>query len=283
MIPSERGLLLRRRLLSGVDMLMSVLATVFAVLFLGWLLWGVVTRGVSALNLALFTESTPGAGIDGGGLANAIVGSFLMTGAGIVLAALIGILAAVWLVEMAPGGALARAIRFFNDVLLAGPSIIAGVFVYGVLVRPMGHFSGWAGAAALAVVALPVVVSTACAALELVPGSLREASAALGAPRWRTTLQVVLRASRSGILTGLLLATARIFGEAAPLLFTSLGNNFFTWNMNQPVAGLPQVLYLFATGPYDNWHQLAWAGALVSTAVVLGLLVIARLVSRHHD
>lgn len=284
MIRIDRGLMLRRRLRSGVDMALCLLATAFAVFFVGWLLWGVITRGLAGLNLALFTESTPGAGMAGGGLANAIAGSFMMTGAGILVAAFIGVLAAVWLVEMAPDGGLARSIRFFNDVLLAGPSIIAGVFVYGVVVRPMGHFSGWAGAAALAVVALPVVVSTACAALELVPASLREASAALGAPRWRTTLQVVLRAAGSGILTGVLLATARIFGEAAPLLFTALGNNFFTWNMNQPVAGLPQVLYLFATGPYDNWHQLAWAGALVSTAVVLGLLIVARLVGRHpHD
>ena len=259
---------------------MSVLVTAFALGFLGWLLWGVLSRGMAGLNLALFTESTPGAGIEGGGLANAIVGSLMMTGTAILVATLVGVLAAAWLVEVAPGRRLARVIRFFNDVLLAGPSIIAGVFVYGLLVRPMGHFSGWAGACALVVIALPVVVSTACSALELVPAGLREAAAALGAPRWRITLQVVFRAARTGILTGVLLATARIFGEAAPLLFTALGNNFFTWNMNRPMDGLPQVLYLFATGPYDNWHKLAWAGALVSTVVVLGLLVVARLVGR---
>jgi phosphate transport system permease protein len=281
---SDRVLLLRRRLWSALHMGMSVLVTAFALGFLGWLLWGVLSRGMAGLNLALFTESTPGAGIEGGGLANAIVGSLMMTGTAILVATLVGVLAAAWLVEVAPGRRLARVIRFFNDVLLAGPSIIAGVFVYGLLVRPMGHFSGWAGAAALVVIALPVVVSTACSALELVPAGLREAAAALGAPRWRITLQVVFRAARTGILTGVLLATARIFGEAAPLLFTALGNNFFTWNMNRPMDGLPQVLYLFATGPYDNWHSLAWAGALVSTVVVLGLLVVARLVgrTRHH-
>jgi len=270
----------RRHWLSALEMSMATLATLFAVAFLGWLLWGVVSRGLAGLDWALFTESTPGAGIDGGGVANALAGSLMMSGAGIALSTLVGVLAAVWLVEIAPGGAFARGIRFVNDVLLAGPSIIAGVFIYGVMVRPMGHFSGWAGAAALAIVALPVVVSTACAALELVPVSLREASAALGAPRWRTTLQVVLRAARTGIVTGVLLAAARIFGEAAPLLFTALGNNFFTANMNHPMAGLPQVLYLFATGPYENWHRLAWAGALVSTIIVLGLLVAARVLSR---
>jgi phosphate transport system permease protein len=281
---NDRKLYLRRRLTNAFHMSMAYAMTAFALSFLGWLLWGVLERGLAGLNLALFTESTPGAGIPGGGLANAIVGSVMMTGGAILVATLIGVLAAAWLVEVAPHSRLARGIRFINDVLLAGPSIIAGVFVYGVMVRPMGHFSGWAGAAALAVIALPVVVSTACAALEQVPGRLREAAAALGAPHWRIAFQVVFRAAATGVLTGVLLATARIFGEAAPLLFTALGNNFLTWNMNRPMDGLPQVLYLFATGPYENWHRLAWAGALVSTAAVLGLLIAARLLAaRKHD
>jgi len=275
---------LHRRLRSAFHTGMAWLVTAIALGFLGWLLWGILSRGLPGIGWQVFTQTTPGAGIDGGGLSNAIVGSLMMTGAAISLATPWGVAAAVWLVEVAPGSRLARTIRFVNDVLLSGPSIIAGVFVYGILVRPLGHFSGWAGAAALAVIALPVVVSTASTALELVPAGLREAAAALGAPRWRVTLQVVFRAAGSGILTGVLLATARIFGEAAPLLFTSLGNNFFTWNMNQPMDGLPQVLYLFATGPYENWHRLAWAGALISCVIVLGLLITARLIAnRHHE
>jgi phosphate transport system permease protein len=274
---------LRRRLRSAFHTGMAWLVTAFALGFLGWLLWGLVSRGLPGISWRVFTASTPGAGIEDGGLSNAIVGSLMMTGSAIALATPWGVTAAIWLIEVAPANRLARIIRFVNEVLLSGPSIIAGVFVYGVLVRPLGHFSGWAGAAALAVIALPVVVSTACTALELVPAGLREAAAALGAPRWRVTLQVVFRAAGSGILTGVLLATARIFGEAAPLLFTSLGNNFFSLNMNQPMDGLPQVLYLFATGPYDNWHQLAWAGALISCVIVLGLLIAARLIGNQHQ
>ena len=273
------GLYLRRRVSNGAAMALSVALTGLALFFLGWILYVLADKGFRYVNLDLFTKSTPGAGIDGGGLANALVGSLLITGLGIVVGAPIGVLAATWLAEFGARRRLTSVVRFINDVLLSAPSIVIGVFVYGIVVAPMGHFSAWAGGAALAIIALPVVVRTTDNMLQLVPDPLREAAIALGAPRWRVTLSIVYRASISGIITGILLAIARIIGEAAPLLFTSLGNQFFSANPNHPIAALPQVLFNFAMGPYDNWHHLAWAGALISTLFVLGLMIVARLFS----
>lgn len=270
---------LRRRVSSGIALSMSVLMTSFALFFLGWILFVLCEKGFGYINPALFTQSTPGAGISGGGLSNALVGSLLITALGIVVGAPVGVLAATYLVEFGARKRLTMVVRFLNDVLLSAPSIVIGVFVYGVVVVPMGHFSGWAGAASLAIIALPVVVRTTDNMLQLVPDQLREAAIALGCPRWRVTVKVVYRASLAGIITGILLAIARIIGEAAPLLFTSLGNQFFSLDPNRPIAALPQVLFNFAMGPYDNWHRLAWAGALISTLFVLALMVGARIFS----
>ncbi len=269
----------RRRIANGVALTLSVTLTGFALFFLGWILFVLAEKGFRYVNLDLFIKSTPGAGIDGGGLANALVGSLLITGLGIVVGAPVGVFAATWLAEFGARRRLTTIVRFINDVLLSAPSIVIGVFVYGIVVAPMGHFSAWAGAAALAIIALPVVVRTTDNMLQLVPDQLREAAVALGAPRWRVTVAIVYRASISGIITGVLLAIARIIGEAAPLLFTSLGNQFFSTNPNHPIAALPQVLFNFAMGPYDNWHHLAWAGALISTLFVLALMIVARLFS----
>lgn len=269
----------RRRIANGAALALSVALTGFALFFLGWILFILVEKGFRYVNLALFTQSTPGAGIDGGGLANAMVGSLLITGLGIVVGAPVGVLAATWLAEFGARRRLTSIVRFINDVLLSAPSIVIGVFVYGIVVAPMGHFSAWAGATGLAIIALPVVVRTTDNMLQLVPDQLREAAVALGAPRWRVTVSIVYRASISGIITGILLAIARIIGEAAPLLFTSLGNQFFSLNPGHPIAALPQVLFNFAMGPYSNWHHLAWAGALISTLFVLALMVAARLFS----
>lgn len=270
---------MRRRVANGAALTLSVALTGFALFFLLWILFVLVEKGFRYIDLDLFIKSTPGAGIDGGGLANALVGSLLITGLGIVVGAPIGVLAATWLAEFGARRRLTMVVRFINDVLLSAPSIVIGVFVYGIVVAPMGHFSAWAGAAALAIIALPVVVRTTDNMLQLVPDQLREAAVALGAPRWRVTISIVYRASISGIITGVLLAIARIIGEAAPLLFTSLGNQFFSLDPNRPIAALPQVLFNFAMGPYDNWHQLAWAGALISTLFVLALMIAARLFS----
>ncbi|MGH8126980.1 MAG: phosphate ABC transporter permease PstA [Gammaproteobacteria bacterium] len=270
---------LRRRVVNGAALTFSVVLTVIALFFLAWILVVLAEKGFRYVNLSLFTQSTPGAGISGGGLANSLVGSLLITGLGIVVGAPVGVLAATWLAEFGRRRRLTAVVRFINDVLLSAPSIVIGVFVYGIVVAPMGHFSGWAGALALAIIALPVVVRTTDNMLQLVPDQLREAAVALGAPRWRVTVSIVYRASLAGIVTGILLAIARIVGETAPLLFTSLGNQFFSTNLNAPISALPQVLFNFAMGPYTNWHHLAWAGALISTLFVLVLMVAARLFS----
>lgn len=269
----------RRRIANNAALVFSIALTGFALFFLGWILFVLAEKGFRYVKPSIFVNSTPGAGIQGGGIANALVGSLFITLLGIVVAAPIGILAATYLVEFGGRKRLTTVVRFLNDVLLSAPSIVIGVFIYGIVVVPMGHFSGWAGAAALAIIALPVVVRTTDNMLQLVPDQLREAAIALGSPRWRVTLSVVYRSSLAGIVTGLLLAIARIIGEAAPLLFTSLGNQFFSLDPNRPIAALPQVLFNFAMGPYENWHQLAWAGALISTLFVLLLMIGARVFS----
>ena len=258
---------------------LATAATAAALTFLTAVLWTLVARGAAALDLDVFLRSTPPPGT-AGGLANALTGSLLLTASAILAAAPLGILAGTYLAEIGPATPLARSARFVNDLLLSAPSIIVGLFVYEAMVVPAGHFSGWAGAAALAVVALPIVVHTTENMLALVPDPLREAAAALGAPRWKAVVAVSWRAASQGILTGVLLAVARISGETAPLLFTALSNQFWSTNLNRPLANLPVVIFQFAMSPYDDWRNLAWAGALLVTTAVLALNVLARLAGR---
>jgi phosphate transport system permease protein len=245
-----------------------------------WILFILFKNGFAGLSLAIFTESTPAPGSAGGGLANAIVGSLMMVGVSVLISTPIGIFAGVYLAEFGDDNKLAAVTRFVTDIMLSAPSIVLGLFVYAVLVAQVKHFSGWAGSFALALIAIPVVLKTTENMLRLVPGSLREAAFALGAPHWKVTNYVTLRAARAGVMTGLLLALARISGETAPLLFTALNNQFFSTNMNAPMANLPVVIFQFAMSPYDNWVSLAWAGALLITLSVLALNIIARVLFR---
>ncbi|HQU14837.1 MAG: phosphate ABC transporter, permease protein PstA [Chromatiales bacterium 21-64-14] len=267
----------RRRLVNVFNLGASVLTTAFGLFWLTWLLWTLVSHGLQWIHPSLFTESTPPPG-SAGGLANAIIGSVMLTGAGVAVGAPVGVLAGTYLSEFGRRSRMVPVIRFVNDILLSAPSIIIGVFIYEVAVVTMGHFSGWAGALALALIVVPVVVRTTEDMLRLVPDTLREAAAALGAPRWRVVVVIVYRASIAGILTGILLAVARISGETAPLLFTALNNQFWTTNMNQPMANLPVVIFQFAMSPYEDWQHLAWAGALLITFTILVLNIIARAV-----
>jgi phosphate transport system permease protein len=252
---------------------------ILGLLVLGWILFTLLQHGIDALGPRLFMESTPPPGSDGG-LANAIVGSLLMTVAATLIGTPVGILAGTFLAEYGDRGWLAPVTRFINDVLLSAPSIIIGLFVYWVVVYQMRHFSGIAGALALAIIVIPVVVRTTESMLRLVPNSLREAAAALGAPRWKVVVLVSYRASAAGIITGILLAVARISGETAPLLFTALNNQFWSTDMTAPMANLPVVMFQFAMSPYEDWHRLAWAGALLITMGVLFLNIAARVLFR---
>ncbi len=268
---------LERRLLA--DRVWKIVASTLAglaILLLAWILWTVVWRGATALSLTVFTAPTMPPG-RGGGLANTIVGSLVQVTIGLVIAAPIGLLAGTWLAEVGRGR-LADAVRFVNDVLLSAPSILIGLFVYELLVRPFGGFSGFAGSAALAVLILPVVVRATEDMMRLVPGSLREAAFALGASRREVVTQVLWRAARTGIVTGVLLAIARAAGETAPLLFTSLGNLGWSFALTKPMASLPVTIYQYAGSPFDEWVALAWAGALVITVGVLALNILSRVV-----
>jgi phosphate transport system permease protein len=270
---------LRRRLVNFANLAVSLFAMLFGLLALGWILFSLLQQGFHGLTLSLFTQMTPPPG-NSGGLLNAIVGSLLMTTFATLIGTPVGVLAGTYLAEFGQKGWLAPTTRFVNDVLLSAPSIVIGLFIYAVVVVKMKHFSGWAGALALALIVVPVVVRTTENMLRLVPNSLREAAAALGTPQWKVILFVTLRASRAGIITGLLLAVARISGETAPLLFTALNNQFWTNNLNQPMANLPVVIFQFAMSPYDDWHKLAWAGALLITLGVLALNIVARVLFR---
>ena len=265
----------RRRCLNAFNLAMSVLATAFGFVWLAWIMWTLLSRGLPYLHLATFVENTPPPG-EAGGLANALIGTLMLTGLGVVLGAPAGILAGTYLAEFARDSRLAVCVRFVNDVLLSAPSIIVGVFVYALVVRTSGHFSGWAGATALAIIVFPVVVRTTENMLRLVPDNLREAVAALGVPQWKVVLAIVYRASIGGIMTGIILAVARIAGETAPLLFTALNNQFWSTDMNAPIANLPVVIFQFAMSPYEDWQHLAWAGALLITVSILGLNIVAR-------
>lgn len=269
----------RRRLINVLSLSISVLAMAFGLFWLGWILFTLLQHGIPGLSLAVFTQTTPPPGSDGG-LINAIAGSLMMTALGTLIGTPIGILAGTYLAEFGQRGWLAPVTRFINDVLLSAPSIVIGLFVYAMYVIKVKHFSGWAGALALSILVIPIVIRTTENMLRLVPNSLREAAAALGAPQWKIISSVTLRAARAGILTGVMLAIARISGETAPLLFTSLNNQFWSSDMNQPMANLPVVIFQFAMSPYADWQQLAWAGALLITFSVLTLNILARVLFR---
>jgi len=271
----------RRLLTNRIMMTLAVLCTAFGVVFLFWVLSDLVTHGLRFLNLRVFFDDTPGPDASGGGLRNALVGSLILTFWCMVFSIPIGVLAGTWLSEYGKKAVLANVVRFVNQVLLSAPSIVLGVFIYSMMVYPkglftLGGFSGWAGACALALIAVPKMVVTTENMLNLVPDQMREAAFALGAPKSRVIMNVTYRAAISGIVTGLLLAFAQVIGETAPLLFTSLGNQFFNVNMAQPMAALPPVIYSFALSPYDRWKELAWAGAFIIAAVVLSLNIIIR-------
>jgi phosphate transport system permease protein len=266
------------------DRVMKVTAAAFtfmAIFVLFWILGMLVVKGLGGLSVATFTQITPGPGSTGGGLANAIVGSVVLTFLGIVVATPIGVLAGTYLAEYGKGSKLADLIRFINDILLSAPSILIGLFVYVILVQPMGGYSGWAGGVALGIIAIPVIVRTTEDMLRLVPGPLREAGAALGAPPSVVITSITWRAAKSGMVTGILLALARIAGETAPLIFTALNNNFwFSPSLRGGVSNLPVTIYQFASAPYENWQQLAWAGSLIITASILVLSIVARRIVR---
>jgi len=266
-------------MINGAFVTLSLAITAAALVILGAILWTLLANGLGAIRPSLFLDSTPPPGSTGG-LANALFGSFMLTGLAILLAAPVGVLAGTYLSEYARGSRIAAAVRFINDVLLSAPSIVVGLFVYEAFVVPTGHFSGWAGALALAIIAIPVIVRTTEDMLTLVPDTLREAAAALGAPKWKVIVRIGYRAAFQGMLTGVLLAIARISGETAPLLFTALNNQFWSADMSGPMANLPVVIFQFAMSPYNDWRQLAWGGALVITAAVLGLNILARVLSK---
>lgn len=270
-----------RRIADRALKIVCVLFTGLGVFVLGWILLMLLVRGITALNLSTFTAVTPGPGTAGGGLANAMAGSLVLTFLGIAIATPVGILAGTYLSEYARASRLAMTIRFVNDVLLSAPSILIGLFVYTLVVAPFGGYSGWAGGIALAIIAVPVIVRTTEDMLRLVPDGLREAAAALGAPTSRVVTLVTWRAAKAGIVTGLVLATARIAGETAPLLFTAFNNNFwFNPSLSGGISNLPVTIYQFALSPYANWQELAWAGAFLITVTILGLSILARFIIR---
>ncbi|HEY5682447.1 MAG TPA: phosphate ABC transporter permease PstA [Sulfuricaulis sp.] len=270
---------LRRRTVNIVNLSGAVLATVFGLFWLFWIIWTTLSFGITAIDWNLFLLDTPAPGATGG-LANAIVGSLIMVGLATAIGTPVGILAGTYLAEYGGRSFVAGTIRFINDILLSAPSIIIGLFIYEMVVVNMGHFSALAGALALSIIMLPVIIRTTEEMLKLVPNPLREAALALGAPRWKMITLVAYRAALSGILTGMLLAVARIAGETAPLLFTALNNQFWSTDLMQPMANLPVVIFQFAMSPYQEWHTLAWAGSLLITLSVLVLSIVARTLSR---
>ncbi len=271
----------RRRLKNSIVLTLSGGATLFGLGWLVMILGALVYEGFSGLSLGVFTEMTPPPGSDGG-LLNPIVGSLLLTGLAVAIGTPIGILAGTYMAEYGRYSPLTTVVRFINDILLSAPSIVIGLFIYEIMVAPMGHFSGWAGAASLAIIVIPVVVRTTEDMLLLVPKELREAATALGMPRAHVIRHVAYRAARAGIITGMLLAIARISGETAPLLFTALNNQFFSGNLNGPIASLPVVIFQFALSPYADWQKLAWIGALIITFAVLALSITARALGSRH-
>ena len=269
----------RRKLVNQVALTLSLMAMSFGLFWLFWILFDTIVLGVSGITWTTMTQMTPPPN-DVGGLANAIFGSFLMVGLAALVATPIGIMAGIYLAEFDTRGWLASVTRFVNDILLSAPSIVIGLFVYSVVVVRFKSFSGIAGVIALALIVIPIVIRTTENMLQLVPSGLREAAYALGAPKWKVILSITLRASRAGVVTGVLLAIARIAGETAPLLFTALSNQFWTSSLGEPMASLPVTIFKFAMSPYENWQKLAWAGVFIITVTVLGLNVLARVLTR---
>jgi len=265
----------KRKLINYFNLTASIVVTAFGLVMLAWILTVLFGKGFQHINWAVFTQMTPPPGASGG-LINAIVGTLLITFFAVLIGTPIGLMAGTYLAEFGGKGRFSSTVRFINDVLLSAPSIVVGVFVYAILVKPQGHFSGWAGAVALSILVIPVVLRTTEDMLRLVPVQMREAAAALGAPRYKVTIDIVYKAALSGMITGLLLATARIMGETAPLLFTGLNNQFWSLDMNQPMANMPVVIYQYALSPYEDWQDLAWAAALLITISVLVMNIIAR-------
>lgn len=280
MLLEPSALYARRRRANQIGLTLSMVAMVIGLAALLWILVVLFSNGLAALDLSIFLRDTPAPGSEGGGLRNAIVGSLMIVGLAVLVSTPIGILAGIYLTEFGDTSKTAEFTRLITDIMLSAPSIVLGLFVYAIAVATVGNFSGYAGSLALSLIAIPVVMRTTENMMRLVPGSLREAAFALGAPRWKVTTLVTLRAARSGVITGLLLAVARISGETAPLLFTALNNQFFSTNMGEPMANLPVVIFQFAMSPYENWIRLAWAGALLITLAVLALNIAARVFFR---
>lgn len=276
----DNNLYKQRRIASRIGLALSMSAMAVGLAVLIWILYVLFSNGFAAVDLNLFTQDTPAPGTEGGGLRNAIVGSLMIVALTVLVSTPIGVLAGIYLTEFGDESKTAELTRFVTDIMLSAPSIVLGLFVYAIAVSTVGNFSGYAGSMALSLIAIPVVMRTTENMLRLVPGSLREAAFALGAPRWKVSTMVTLRAAKSGVMTGILLAIARISGETAPLLFTALNNQFFSTNMGAPMANLPVVIFQFAMSPYDNWVRLAWAGALLITMTVLLLNILARVVFR---
>ena len=274
------NLLTQRKLVNRIALTLSMSAMAFGLFWLTWILWTVIELGISGLSLSLFTQMTPPPGSDEGGLLNAIVGSAILVGMATLIGTPIGILTGIYLAEYARFNLLGRITRFTNDLLLSAPSIVIGLFVYAIVVARTEKFSAWAGIIALALLVLPVVIRTTENMLLLVPNTLREAAFALGAPKRKVIMHVTLRAARAGVVTGVLLAVARIAGETAPLLFTSLSNQFWSINLNEPIANLPVTIFKFAMSPFVDWQRLAWAGVFLITLGVLTLNIIARVFLR---
>lgn len=265
----------RRKIINYFNLSASMLVTLFGLFMLGWILTVLFGKGAEHINWSVFSKMTPPPGQDGG-LLNAIVGTLMITVFAVIVGTPIGIMAGTYLAEFGGKKKFASLVRFINDILLSAPSIVVGVFIYTIMVEPVQHFSGWAGSIALAILVIPVVLRTTEDMLLLVPSQMREAAAALGAPRWKVTVHVVYKAALSGMMTGIILATARIMGETAPLLFTALNNQFWSADMNKPMANMPVVIYQYALSPYDDWQNLAWAAALLITVSVLIMNIIAR-------
>jgi len=275
-IAIKENLIKKRKRTNFLALTLSMFAMVIGITFLLWILSILFIKGFSALHWSIFTESTPGPDSKGGGLANAIIGSLMMVGSCTLISAPIGVLAGIYLSEYGDRSKIASITRFVTDIMLSAPSIVIGLFVYAMAVAKVEHYSGWAGTIALSLLAIPVVVRTTENMLRLIPTSLREAAYALGAPKWKVSLHVILRAAKSGVVTGILLALARVSGETAPLLFTALNNQFYSTNMNAPIANLPVVIFQFAMSPYENWVSLAWGGSLIITLSVLTINIITR-------
>jgi phosphate transport system permease protein len=269
----------RRKLINQIALVMSLAAMMFGLFWLAWILWETLRLGLSGISLAVFTEMTPPPN-DAGGLANALYGSFLMVSLATLVGTPIGIMAGVYLAEYGMKSRLASVTRFVNDILLSAPSIVIGLFVYAVIVAQVKSFSGAAGIVALALIVIPVVIRTTENMLSLIPSGLREAAYALGTPKYKVVSSITLRAARAGVVTGILLAVARIAGETAPLLFTALSNQFWTSSLGEPMASLPVTIFKFAMSPYENWQKLAWAGVLIITVAVLALNILARVLTR---